>query len=83
MRYGVPVLVILSLTRVNQKHRIDLVAYSFWHHYQTNFVKTYLFPIISNKLWAASARLPEAKFAKFEGMELLSPYEIVLLKVKF
>ena len=69
MRYGVPVLVILSLTRVNQKHRIDLVAYSFWHHYQTNFVKTYIFPIISKQMWAlaASARLPEAKFAKFEG----------------
>ena len=38
-----PVLVILSPTRANKKYHRNLVAYSFWHHYRTNFVKTSFF----------------------------------------
>ena len=43
MRSAVPILVILSLTHANQKYRKKLVAYTFWHHYRTNFVKTKFF----------------------------------------
>ena len=43
MRSAVPVLVILSLTHANQKYRKNRVAYTFWHHYRTNFVETKFF----------------------------------------
>ena len=43
MRSAVPVLVILSLTHANQKYRKNVVAYTFWHHYRTNFVETKFF----------------------------------------
>ena len=43
MRSAVPVLVILSLTHANKKYRKNRVAYTFWHHYRTNFGKTKLF----------------------------------------
>ena len=53
MRSAVPILVILSLTHANKKYRINLVAYTFWHHYRTNFVETkVLFPLFWTKLWA-------------------------------
>ena len=39
MRSAVPVLIILSPTRANKKYLRNLVAYSFWHHYRTHFVK--------------------------------------------
>ena len=45
LKIVVPVLVILSLTCANKKYRRNLVAYSCWHHYWTNFVKQFSFPI--------------------------------------
>ena len=43
MRSAVPFFVILSLTHTNQKYLKNLVAYTFWHHYRTNFVETKFF----------------------------------------
>ena len=40
---AVPVLVILSLTPANQNYRKNLVAYTFWLYYRTNFVKPKFF----------------------------------------
>ena len=43
MRSAVPVLVILSPTHANKKYLKNLLAYSFWYHYRTNFVITNFF----------------------------------------
>ena len=70
MRPVVSVLVILSPTRTNKKYLWNCVAYSFWHHYQTNFMKTkFLLPLFWNRLWAliANACLPRVQVWKIWG----------------
>ena len=42
-------LVILSLTHANQKYRKNIVAYTFWHHYRTNF-PTILNQVVGSKV---------------------------------
>ena len=76
MRTAVPVLVILSLTHANQKYRKNLVAYTFWHHYWTNFVKTKSFSHYSEPSRGLQSVLsPPVKLAKFRMQ-----YKIVSLK---
>ena len=67
MRSAVPLLVILSLTHANQKYRKNLVTYTFWHHYRTNFVETKFFSHYSEPSCGlqsgVNARLPSKEYS--------------------
>ena len=67
MRSAVPVLVILSLTHANPKYRKNLVSYTFWLHYRTNFVETKLFSHYSDPSCGlqsvVNARLPGNEYS--------------------
>ena len=67
MRSAVPVLVILSLTHANQKYSKNLVGYTFWHHYRSNFVETKFFSHHSEPSCGiqsvVNARLPRKEYS--------------------